>query len=114
MTGLMTSVKREATVQGITYAIDTVTGEKPNVIRSQTGAKIVWKPGQASKVVDYLLSIGKTDAAGVNKETQGKPSEGLNVDIPLSPVIVPYVFKKFGIYLALYTAGVVALTRIVK
>ena len=110
----MTTVKREATIQGISYAINTVTGEAPIIVRTQTGANIEWKPGQAGKMVNYLLSIGKTDASGVNKKTEGKPSEGLNVDIPLTPVIVPYVLRKFGIYLALYTASIVLLTRTLR
>lgn len=105
--------KREATVQGISYWINGITGEDPLVVRKSDGATIKWKPGQAKRMTNYLLSIGKSSKG--QPGVPGSPGEkGLNVDLELMPVIVPFVVKKYWLYATGWTLAVVGLTRLVN
>ena len=114
MASVQLKLKREATVQGVSYLVNSITGQDPVVVRKPDGVKIKWHPGQASKLTDYLLSLGKTQPLTESGVPGGTIEEGLNVDVSILPVIVPFVIKKYWLYAAGWTIVVVGLTKLVS
>lgn len=105
MADLATTAKREAAIQGWNLWIKSVTGEFPIIQRHKNGADIKWRPGQAAKMEQYLYKA-------MSAPTKEDPN-ALNVNVPLAPVLIPLTIKKTIGYVALYTASVVILTKMI-
>ena len=104
MASMGTSLKREAITQGWSLWILSATGESPFVERHDAGANIKWRPGQAKKMEQYLLAAMKG----------GEPDPNdANVSVPLGPVLIPLVIKKYIGYAAAYTALLVIGTKLI-
>lgn len=80
---LSPNVGREAAAQGVSWLVNNITGEYPNIDRAPQNTSITWKPGQAKKLQTYL-------------EGKMKPSDtpGFGLDIDYKSVIMPIVYKK--------------------
>lgn len=102
--GVGIALKREGAAQGLKYWINSATGEDPLVIRKPNGIDIEWKPGQAEKMVQYFMDLGK-------EKPGADPDKSLNVSVPMTQVIVPFIIRKYGLYVLGYTAAVVLASR---
>lgn len=112
MANLGLTLKREAVITGVSYIVEEATGETPIVERLENKTEIKWRPGQARKMTDYLLDLTKSGKK--TGKPSGKPSEGLNVDIEISPVVIPLVFKKYWPYLLGFSTTLIMIGRLTK
>jgi hypothetical protein len=105
-----TLAKREGLTQAWSLWIKSATGEAPIIQRHATGVNILWKPGQAKKMRDYLdkaMSPSTTE-----KGPDGKPKEGVNVKVDFKTVLLPLAIKKSWLYVVGGVAGVALLTKL--
>jgi hypothetical protein len=91
---------REAKAQALAFAIQLVTGQPPIIDRQADYTEISFTPEQAEKLQD-VLSAWQSQEPG-------------EVRINIKPVVLPYVIKKYGLYLAAAVLGGVLLGRVFK
>lgn len=104
MSSVSTELKREGVAQAWSIWIRSATGEAPYIDRHANGVNISWKPGQAAKMEQYL--------SNAMKPSEPDP-DALNVNVPLTPVILPLALKKSIGYIAAYTALIAIGTKLI-
>lgn len=107
MANISLTLKREAAVGAWTALISSATGQGPLINRRSDGVDIDWRAGQAKKMEEYISNM-ITPKKGVS----GPKGESINVNVDLKPVIIPLIFKKTWLWVALYTGSIVIITKL--